>query len=112
MVVGTGLIRLHIPESRSLKEKRTVVRKMISRIRNTFNVSVAEVGENDNRQRCTLGFAVVGNEGGHIDSVMSTIMNYMDSLRLAEIIDAKKEILHFSDYDEDAYLGEAKFDES
>lgn len=111
MVVGTGIIKLFIPECRSLKEKRAVVRKVTGRVRNTFNVSMAEVGDNDNWKRCTLGFAVVGNDRGHIDSTMSNIMNYMDDLRLAEIVDAKKELLTLSDYGEDAYLREGKFDE-
>jgi len=73
---------------------------------------MAEVGDNDNWKRCTLGFAVVGNERGHIDSTMSTIMNYMEDLRLVEIVDAKKELLTLSDYGEDVYLREGKFDDS
>ena len=112
MVVGTGIVRLYIPDCRSLKEKRAVLRKMMSQVRNTFNVSLAEVGENDNWKRSTLGFAVVGNDRGHIDSSMNAIMKCIDDLRLAEIIDAKKEMLNLPELSEDAYLGEGKFDES
>ncbi|MDD5476283.1 MAG: DUF503 domain-containing protein [Syntrophales bacterium] len=111
MVVGTGVIKLFIPECRSLKEKRSVIRKVVSRVRHNFNVSMAEVSDNDNWKRCTLGFAVVGNERGHIDSTMNAVMNFMDDLRLAEIVDAKKEMLNLSDSGEDAYLREGKFDE-
>ncbi len=112
MVVGTGMIKIFIPECRSLKEKRTVVKRIISHVRKTFNVSLAEVGENDNWKRSTLGFAVVGNERSHIDSTMNAVMKCVDDLRLADIIDARKEMLNLPELSADAFLREGKFDES
>lgn len=112
MVVGTGIIRLFIPQCQSLKEKRSVVKRVMSQVRKTFNVSMAEVGENDNWKRSTLGFSLVGNDRGHIDSSMNTIIRYMDDLRMADIIDAKTEMLNLPEPSGDAYLREGKFDES
>ena len=60
MVVGTGLIILRLHDCRSLKGKRKVVKAMISRLRNNFNLSVAEVGANDIYQRAEIGFSLVG----------------------------------------------------
>jgi uncharacterized protein len=112
VVVGTGVIKLFIPECRSLKEKRAVIRRVISRVRHGFNVSMAEVGENDAWKRCTLGFAIVGNDRGHIDATMNAVMKCVDSLRLADIIDAKMEMINLSVIGGDQYLQEGKFDES
>ncbi|HEC82890.1 MAG TPA: DUF503 domain-containing protein, partial [Firmicutes bacterium] len=53
MVVCTCLVSLHIPDSGSLKAKRLVIRRLKDRIRNKFNVSVAEVDDFDLWQRAT-----------------------------------------------------------
>ena len=60
MVVGIGIITFRLHDCRSLKGKRKVVRAIISRIRNNFNASVAEVGSNDMYQRAEIGFTMTG----------------------------------------------------
>ncbi len=59
MVVGLGIITFRLHDCRSLKGKRKVVKSIISRLRNNFNVSAAEVGANDIYQRAEIGFALV-----------------------------------------------------
>ncbi|MBV8446124.1 MAG: DUF503 domain-containing protein, partial [Candidatus Dormibacteraeota bacterium] len=59
MVVGTLLITLQVPDSGSLKEKRQVVRSLTARLRNTFNVAVAEVGDQNLWQSAVIGVACV-----------------------------------------------------
>ncbi|MBN2011057.1 DUF503 domain-containing protein [candidate division KSB1 bacterium] len=80
MLVGVCKLELFIPASGSLKSKRFVLKSLKTRIRNKFNVSVAEVGENEKWQRTTLGIAAVCNERKIIDSMFNQIMNmiYMD----------------------------------
>ena len=94
MVVGTGLIILRIHDCRSLKGKRKVVKSMIARLRNNFNVSIAEVGSNDIYQRAEIGFCLVGNDTALINSKIDKIINMAEDLGLAEIIDTEMEIIH------------------
>ncbi len=95
MVVGVGLIRLTIHESNSLKAKRRVVKSVLGKVRSKFDLSIAEVDDQDKWQRCTLGFAVVTNEAGHAHSMLETITAYVESLYLAEITDSQIEIVHY-----------------
>jgi uncharacterized protein YlxP (DUF503 family) len=62
MYVGAMRVRLIVRESHSLKDKRQVLNSIRDKLRNNFNVSVAEVDEQENRQMIVLGVAVVGNE--------------------------------------------------
>ena len=93
MVVGLGNIQLRLHDCRSLKGKRKVVKAIIQRIRNNFNVSVAEVGSNDIHQRAEIGFALVGNDRAVINSKIDKIFNLTDALGLAEVIDMDMEII-------------------
>jgi uncharacterized protein YlxP (DUF503 family) len=94
MVVGVGIITFRLHECRSLKGKRKVVKSIISRLRNHFNASVAEVGSNDVYQRAEIGFSFVGNDKAVINSKIDKIFNLADELGLAEIIDTEMEIIH------------------
>ncbi len=92
MVVGTLKIILHLHDNRSLKGKRKVVRSMVDKVKHKFNVSIAEVGSNDKWQRSELGVSAVGNDRRHIDSSLNNILDYIDTLYLAEIVDSSAEI--------------------
>ncbi|MCK4469374.1 MAG: DUF503 domain-containing protein [Desulfobacterales bacterium] len=94
MVIGSGIIIFRLHDCRSLKGKRKIVKSIISRLRNNFNVSVAEVGSNDIHQRAEIGFVLVGNNKAVINSKIDKIFNLADELGLAEIIDTKMEILN------------------
>lgn len=93
MVVGTGTIVLRIPGNTSLKGKRRVVKGIVSRLQHTFNASVAEVGANDNHQRAEIGLALVGNDRRLINSKLDKALNFIEALRLAEVIDTDLEII-------------------
>ena len=94
MVVGLGIITFRLHDCRSLKGKRKIVKSIINQLRNTFNVSVAEVGSNDVYQRAVIGFALVGNDRMVINSKIDKIFNLTDELGLAEIIDNEMEIIN------------------
>ena len=94
MVVGTGLITLRLHDCHSLKGKRRVVKSMINRLRNNFNVSMAEVGSNDIYQKAEIGFALIGNDSALINSKIDKLFNMAEDLGLAEIIDTEMEIIH------------------
>ncbi len=94
MVVGLGIITFRLHDCRSLKGKRSIVKSIIKQMQNHFNLSAAEVGANDVYQRAEIGFALVGNNRGVINSKMDKVLNLVDDLGLAEIIDTEMEILN------------------
>src|SRR4030042_4512026 len=110
MVVGTGLIDLRIPESGSLKEKRGVLSRIIRRTRNEFNVSIAEVGDNDHWRRARIGFSVVGNDKPYINAKMDHILNFIDQLLLADVVRSRIEIVSFSDLVDGGGMEEGKYE--
>ena len=83
MVIGVLELTLAIPAA-SLKEKRGVVRRIVSRSRNKFNVGAA-----------VLGITTVANDHKFVNSVLNKLMNFIDDLYLAEIIDQHIEITHY-----------------
>jgi len=110
MIVGVGVVEIWIGESRSLKEKRGTLNKIIKRVQNSFNVSIAEVGDNDHWKKARIGFSVVGNERSHINGKIDHILHFIDNLRVAEVINTKIEIMGFSDLI-DRQEFEGKYDE-
>jgi len=94
MVIGIGTIVLRLPGNTSLKGKRKVVKSIVSRLRNTFNASVAEVGANNIHQRAEIGLAFMGNDRRVINSKLDKALNLVEAMQLAEIIDTDMEILN------------------
>ena len=93
MNIGACKIRLRMPENHSLKGKRQVVKSITSRVANKFNVSIAEVDDNDLWQMATLGIACVGNDGRHLNEVLSRVVNFIEGIRGdAEVLDYEIEI--------------------
>ena len=94
MIVGVGIITFRLHDCHSLKGKRKIIKSIITRLRNNFNASVAEVGSNDNHQRAEIGVSLVGNDPRLINSKLDKLFNLADELGLAEIIDTQLEIIH------------------
>lgn len=85
MIVGAALIELHVHGSHSLKQKRGVVRSIVSRVRQRFNVSVAEVGGQDTWQRAVLGVAATGIDVTGVRRSLSGVVAFVEGLHLAEV---------------------------
>ena len=94
MVVGIGIVVFRLHECRSLKAKRPVVKSLISQMRNHFNASVAEVGANDIHQRAEIGFTLAGSDHKIINAKIDKMLNFVEDLGLAEMIDSEIEIIH------------------
>jgi len=92
MRVAIAVIDLHIPSSCSLKAKRQVVKSLVQRLRQRFNLSVTEVGSQDLWQRSELGLAVVCHNGPGADSILQQIYSYIEEDTKLEIISTKVEI--------------------
>lgn len=78
MVVGTLVVKLQAPDSGSLKEKRMVVRSLTDRLRHTFNVAVAETGDQDLWQAIEIGVACVSSDSRHADEICQKVLNYIE----------------------------------
>jgi len=97
MVVGTGIIDLRIPGCGSLKEKRSVLSRIIRRTQNTFNVSIAEVGDNDLWRQARIGFCVAGNDNPYINAKLDHILRFIDQLDVAQVVRSRIEIISFAE---------------
>ena len=94
MVIGFGIIKFRLHDCHSLKGKRKVIKAIISRLRNTFNASVAEVGSNDIYQKAEIGFALAGNDRMLVNSKIDKMYNFVEALGLAEVVDTEMEIIN------------------
>ncbi|MGP8283399.1 MAG: DUF503 domain-containing protein [Desulfomonilaceae bacterium] len=98
MFVGIGLLKIVIHQSSSLKGKRQVVKSILGKVRSKFDVSIAEVEDNDKWQKCSLGMAVVSNDSGHVHKMLETIDEYVENLYLAEVVSFSVEIMPFGEF--------------
>ena len=93
MIVGVCRLILRLPESASLKDKRQIVRSVTSRLRNKFDVAVAEVDELDRWQIATIGIACVSNDARHAREVLDNTVAFIQRQRLdAEVIRSEIEV--------------------
>lgn len=95
MVVGVLQLTIYITDSHSLKEKRGVLRKIKSRVRNEFNVSIAECEAHDLWQKTQLGVCQVGTDQAYIDGALRAVVRFIDDLHLAEVGEEEIEFLHY-----------------
>ena len=94
MNTGIGKIQLHLPENQSLKDKRRIVKSIIARLRNQFNVSIAEVDDNDLWQLATLGISCVSNNSQHVDETITNIIKFINhNYPELEIVNQEIEII-------------------
>jgi len=89
--VAICVMELYIPGVTSLKAKRQVTKSLIQRLRNKFNVSITEVGDQDLWQRVELGLAVVCHNGAGADSIMEKIYSYVELENNVDIISSRVE---------------------
>ena len=93
MVVGILELELRLFSSHSLKDKRNIIKSLISSIRNSFNVSVSEVGCQDLWQRAIIGIAFITIEKSFAQNVLLKIIKFVEKKRDISLIDSKIEIL-------------------
>ena len=95
MNIGALRVRLRIPENHSLKGKRMVVRSITSQVKNKFNVSIAEIDDQDLWQVATFGITCVSNDSRYANEVLSHVMNFIEANRGdAEVLDYEIELLN------------------
>jgi len=77
MIIGSLLLDIHIPTAHSLKEKRSVVKSVLQRLRNEFNVSTAEVGEQDRWQIAQLGVVCVSSDRRYAQEQLQAVVDWI-----------------------------------
>jgi hypothetical protein len=93
MIVGACVVELHIEGSGSLKAKRGVVRSIVRRLRNEFNLAVSEIGGQDTWQYAALGLAAAGSDAATVRSVLERAGDFIEDLHLARVLSADIEVL-------------------
>ena len=93
MIIGTAKISLHANWVHSLKEKRMVVKSIIAKVKNKFNVSIAEVENQDYHQSIVIGVACVTNSSRLANSIMQNVVGYIEEHTEALIENVEFEIL-------------------
>ncbi len=93
MIVGLCTVELYIPDGHSLKAKRQILTSLKDRLHNRFNLSVAEVDEQELWQKAVLGIACVANKGAHVNSVLDQAMNLIRSVPTIEVVRSQIELL-------------------
>jgi uncharacterized protein YlxP (DUF503 family) len=94
VVIGTLQLTIQVPESQSLKDKRMVVRSITSRVRQTFGVAVAEVGDQDIWQTAVIGVACVSNSARHADEVCQKVLAYVENDADGVLSGSRFEVVH------------------
>lgn len=92
MMVATAQVKLYASWVHSLKEKRMIVKSIIAKVHNKFNVSIAEVDENDIHQTIVLGIAGIAGDTAQADSILDHTLNFIEGSTDAEIINIEREV--------------------
>ena len=94
MNVGVCKVTLRLPENQSLKGKRRVIKSLCARIRNKFNVAIAEVDDNDAWQIATLGITCVSNNNRHVEQALDHVISYIEESREdVEMVQCEVEVI-------------------
>jgi uncharacterized protein len=92
--VGVCTVKLRLPDNLSLKGKRQVVKSLVARVKNKFNVSIAEVEDNDLWQLATIGICFISNDQRFTNEVLSKVIELvLNSQGDFEVLDHEIEIL-------------------
>lgn len=104
MVVGTARLVFAIPSASSLKDKRSVVRRVVERARAKFNAAVAEVEDQDVHRRAVIGVSVVSSDARHATSMLDTIIAAMAASTDAQIVSRRTSVQRLGQHDFDPAL--------
>ena len=79
MLVKAVIIDIYLPLANSLKNKRSIIKSIIQKVHNKYNVSIAEVEHNDKWKNATLGIAMIANEMSYLEKKFSDIINFIEN---------------------------------
>ncbi|OGW12602.1 MAG: hypothetical protein A3G93_06605 [Nitrospinae bacterium RIFCSPLOWO2_12_FULL_45_22] len=92
MKIGLCVIDLYLPGNNSLKDKRQILKSIKDRIRNKFNVSIAEIEDNDKWRKTTLGVVTINNDSTQVSNILQSVINFIEGFYPAQIINYQIEL--------------------
>lgn len=81
MIVATCVIKLQLDGVRSLKEKRSIIKSIMARLRRNFNVATAEIDQQDVWQTAVIGLTTIGNDTAYLHGLLQTAVNWIEESR-------------------------------
>ena len=87
MRIGVCTAYLLIPESQSLKDKRRVVKSLLAKLGNRFNIAVSEIGDLDTPKRSVIGIVSISNDSRHLNQMLSKVVEFIEKMNLAILVD-------------------------
>lgn len=93
MIIGTLNVDVIIVSSRSLKDKRRVIKSLKDRMRNKFNVSISETKSQDNLKYSTLSIAMVGTDRQYVNSTLSSLINFFRFFPQVQLLNYELELM-------------------
>jgi hypothetical protein len=88
MVIGACTIRLYLPGTTSLKQKRSRIKPLLNQLRRRFEVATAEVDAQDTWQSAAIAIVAVSNDAGHIYAILEHAVHWIEeNYRVVEILD-------------------------
>jgi hypothetical protein len=93
MIVGILDMLLEIPSAFSLKEKRRVLNSLKTKLKNKFNISIAEVGQKDIWNRAELGVAVISDDSSFCNEQLGKVVEFIDNFPEVVLLEINQEIL-------------------
>ena len=93
MTIGILQLVIFMHNSSSLKQKRMILHSLKARLRNNFNVSIAQIGDEDKWQKSTLAVVGVERYRNNVDSLLSNIVNFIEEFNGIELIDYETELI-------------------
>ena len=93
MAIGLLTLEIHIPDSRSLKDKRQVLRSLKDRLRGRFNVAVAELDHQESWLRAQVGIVSLSNDAAHLEQSLRAVLGEAEELLGRDLASHDLEIL-------------------
>ena len=93
MVVGVITLELLLAGAESLKDKRKVLKSLIERLKHRFNISVAEVGRQDNWKYSTVGISAISGDFAYMQNILDSVVRFVENHEGVEVISMERELL-------------------
>ncbi|MDN5302961.1 MAG: uncharacterized protein PWQ60_2475 [Thermoanaerobacteraceae bacterium] len=93
MIIGTMIVEISLGDTFSLKDKRQIVKSIIERLKNRYNISIAEVDRQDDIRRAVIGMACLSTTGEHAGRQLDHVLSFMENDGRFTVEKVEKEIL-------------------
>jgi len=93
MTIGILKLSLFIPQSSSLKDRRMVLNSLKAKLRNSFNVAVTQIDDEDKWQRATLAVVGAENNPASVNRTLSAVVNFVESFHSVELLSHQMEMI-------------------